>query len=54
MLTGRVWAFAIPFLMLLGFVFVNIPMLDRYLRKKYGGEFQQYERQTRHFVPWIY
>ena len=54
LLTHRVLAFAIPLLMLLGFVFVNIPMLDSDLRTKYAGEFEQYERRTKHLVPWIY
>ena len=40
--------------MLFGFVSVNIPMLDAYLRKKYGDQFDAYALRTKKFVPYVY
>ena len=36
------------------FIVLQIPMLDKHLRKKYGDEFKEYDRQTRKFIPFIY
>jgi steroid 5-alpha reductase family enzyme len=54
LLTGSPWALIVPGLMAFGFVFVNIPMLDAYLKKKYGGEFEAYALRTKKFVPYVY
>jgi protein-S-isoprenylcysteine O-methyltransferase Ste14 len=54
LITGSPWALIIPALMVLGFTMVNIPMLDRYLRGKYGAEFEAYSRRTKKFVPYVY
>ncbi len=44
----------IPALMLCGFVFVNIPMLDAHLREHYGPAFDEYARKTRKLIPFVY
>ncbi|HTQ53073.1 MAG TPA: DUF1295 domain-containing protein [Bryobacteraceae bacterium] len=44
----------IPLLMLAGFVFVNIPMLDAHLREKYGAPFDAWAARTRKLIPWVY
>ncbi|CAN5383220.1 DUF1295 domain-containing protein [soil metagenome] len=54
LVTGSVYAFAIPLVMMLLFVFVNIPMLDEYLAKHYGDAFVQYARRTAKLVPFVY
>ena len=54
LLTGSPWALIVPGLMVFGFVFVNIPMLDAYLKKKYGAEFDAYALRTKKFVPYLY
>ncbi len=54
LITGRVWALLVPLLMLAGFLFFNIPELDRHLRAHYGAEFDAYARRTRSFVPFLY
>ncbi len=54
LIAGRVWAFAIPALICALFVFVNIPMLDRYLAGRYAGEFPAYARRTKKLVPFVY
>jgi protein-S-isoprenylcysteine O-methyltransferase Ste14 len=54
LITGRAWAILVPLVMLAGFVFFNIPELDRHLRSHYGAEFNAYARRMRRFVPFIY
>jgi steroid 5-alpha reductase family enzyme len=54
MVTHRIWSFAIPFVMMTNFIFCIIPLLDRYLEKKYGVEFTEYARKTKKFIPLIY
>jgi len=54
LITGRAWALLVPLLMLAGFLFFNIPELDRHLRAHYGAEFEAYARRTHSFVPFIY
>ncbi len=44
----------IPLLMLAGFVFVNIPVLDSHLHDHYGSAFDDYARRTRKLIPFIY
>jgi steroid 5-alpha reductase family enzyme len=45
---------AIPLLMLGGFVFVNIPVLDSHLHDRYGVAFDEYARRTRKLIPFVY
>jgi protein-S-isoprenylcysteine O-methyltransferase Ste14 len=54
LITGQAWTLLVPLLMLAGFLFFNIPELDRHLRAHYGAEFESYARRTRSFVPFIY
>jgi steroid 5-alpha reductase family enzyme len=53
-LTRSVWAFVIPVLMIVLFVFMHIPTLDKYLEQKYGDEFRRYASRTKKLVPFIY
>ncbi len=39
---------------IVNFIVLQIPMLDRHLSKKYGNEFTQYARKTKKFIPLIY
>ncbi|MEV8129232.1 DUF1295 domain-containing protein [Streptomyces sp. NPDC085944] len=54
LVTGTVWAFAIPLIMVCMFVFLNIPMLDKYLAERYGEAFEEYASRTAKFVPFVY
>lgn len=54
LITGSMWAFIVPLLMIAGFLFFNIPELDAYLKKRYGEEFIAYAARTREFVPFLY
>jgi len=54
MISGALITALIPALMLAGFVFVNIPVLDSHLAQKYGAEFADYARRTRKLIPFVY
>ncbi len=54
LITSRAWAMLVPLLMFAGFLFFNIPELDRHLRAHYGAEFEAYARRTRSFLPFLY
>jgi protein-S-isoprenylcysteine O-methyltransferase Ste14 len=45
---------AIPVIMLAGFVFANIPMLDSHLHDHYGAAFDDYAKRTRKLIPFVY
>jgi protein-S-isoprenylcysteine O-methyltransferase Ste14 len=54
MVVGSPWAFIVPLLMAAGFIFVNIPTLDAYLKKKYGFAFESYAARTKKFIPYVW
>lgn len=54
LITGRWITTAIPLIMLCGFVFANIPMLDSHLHNHYGPEFDEYAARTRKLIPFVY
>lgn len=54
LIAGRWITTIIPVLMLSGFVFVNIPILDAHLRERYGAAFDDYARKTPRLIPFLY
>ncbi|MFZ1701933.1 MAG: DUF1295 domain-containing protein [Pyrinomonadaceae bacterium] len=54
LLTASIYSLIVPLVMFLLFTTVNIPMLDAYLAKKYGDEFEEYRTKTKKFVPFVY
>jgi steroid 5-alpha reductase family enzyme len=54
LMAGRAGLLLIPVIMACGFIFVNIPALDRYLEERYGDEYRAYTRTVKRFVPYIY
>lgn len=54
LLCGRWVTAVVPLLMLMGFVFVNVPVLDVHLRQHYGTEFDEYARKTHRLIPFLY
>ena len=54
LLTGRWETLFIPLVMLAGFIFVNIPMLDAHLHEHYGAAFDEYALRTHKLIPFIY
>ena len=54
-LISRAWVTAlVPVLMLAGFVFVNIPVLDSHLHDHYGSAFDDYASRTPKLIPYVY
>jgi len=39
---------------IVNFIVLQIPMLDKHLSKKYGDEFEEYAKQTKKFIPFVY
>jgi protein-S-isoprenylcysteine O-methyltransferase Ste14 len=54
LICGRSITAIIPTLMLAGFVFANIPTLDKHLQEHYGDEFTHYATHTRKLIPFMY
>lgn len=54
LMTGMWITGVIPVLMLAGFVFVNIPILDTHLEEHYGIAFTEYAARTRKLIPFVY
>jgi protein-S-isoprenylcysteine O-methyltransferase Ste14 len=52
--SGRWVTIGIPLIMLTGFVFANIPMLDSHLHDHYGAAFDEYAARTRKLIPLVY
>lgn len=48
------WALIVPAFVLVGFLFGNIPTLDRYLARKYPDEFEAWAQRTKKLIPLIY
>lgn len=53
-LTHYLAAALVPLSMLAGFVFYNIPLLNRYLARHYGASFDEYAARTKKLIPFIY
>jgi protein-S-isoprenylcysteine O-methyltransferase Ste14 len=54
LISGRWITIIVPLIMLNGFVFANIPMLDAHLHDHYGKAFDEYAKRTRKMVPFVY
>lgn len=54
LISGRWATIAVPLIMLAGFVFANIPMLDSHLHDHYGPAFDEYAARTRKLIPFVY
>jgi steroid 5-alpha reductase family enzyme len=54
LIAGRWVTIVIPLVMLAGFVFANIPMLDSHLQNHYGPAFDEYAGRTRKLIPFVY
>jgi protein-S-isoprenylcysteine O-methyltransferase Ste14 len=54
LISGRWMAVLIPLIMLAGFVFANIPMLDSHLHDHYGIAFDEYAARTCKLIPFVY
>ena len=54
LVSGRWITVVIPSIMLTGFVFANIPMLDSHLHDHYGAAFDAYAARTSKLIPFVY
>ena len=54
LVSGRWMTIVIPSIMLAGFVFANIPMLDSHLHDHYGAAFDAYAARTSKLIPFVY
>jgi len=54
LLSANYWTLLFPLVMGFSFIKFHIPGLDAYLAERYGEEFQEYARRTKHFMPWVY
>jgi steroid 5-alpha reductase family enzyme len=54
LISGSIWIFLIPIYMGCGFIFVHIPRLDKYLKKRYGAQYEDYAGRTKKLIPFIY
>ena len=54
LLSGAWITTLIPLIMLAGFIFANIPMLDSHLRDHYGAAFDEYAARTSKLIPFVY
>jgi protein-S-isoprenylcysteine O-methyltransferase Ste14 len=53
-ITRNWYAASIPAFLFSFFAFYNIPKLDKYLHDKYGKDYEQYSKQTKRFIPFVY
>jgi protein-S-isoprenylcysteine O-methyltransferase Ste14 len=54
MVTRNPWAALVPIALTAGFIFAFIPPLAKYLRDRYGEQYQEWERTTKKLVPFLY
>jgi len=54
LITGQLICLFVSIVIIVNFIVLQIPMLDKYLSKKYGSDFSEYARQTKKFIPLIY
>jgi len=54
LISGSTWIFLIPLYMSFGFIFMHIPRLDKYLKERYGIQYEAYARKTKKLIPFVY
>ncbi len=54
LITLEMLCLSISMVIIVNFIVIQIPMLDKHLSKKYGGCFTEYSRVTKKFIPFVY
>jgi protein-S-isoprenylcysteine O-methyltransferase Ste14 len=54
MVTRNWYAASIPVLIFCFFAFYNAPKLDKYLKGKYGNEYDAYASNTKMLIPFLF
>ena len=52
--TNNIWSMFIPISLTLGFIFLFIPELSRYIETNYVDEYLDWKKQTKKLIPFIY
>jgi len=53
-ITKNVWSVTIPLFLFSFFAFYNAPKLDKYLKEKYGTDYDHYAKKTKMLIPFVY
>jgi protein-S-isoprenylcysteine O-methyltransferase Ste14 len=54
LVTKNIWSVTIPIFLFSFFAFYNAPKLDKYLKEKYGNDYEEYSKRTKMLIPFIY
>jgi len=54
LITKNIWSITIPLFLFIFFAFYNAPKLDKYLKEKYGNDYDDYAKKTKMLIPFIY
>lgn len=54
LITKNIWSVTIPVFLFSFFSFYNAPKLDKYLKEKYGKEYDDYSKKTKMLIPFIF
>lgn len=54
LITRNWYSVSIPVFLFIFFIFFNIPKLDKYLKEKYGKDFDDYAGRSKKLIPFIY
>jgi protein-S-isoprenylcysteine O-methyltransferase Ste14 len=52
--TRNIWSAAIPVALTLSFIFSFIPNLSKYLKERYGEQYEEWARTTKKLIPFVY
>ncbi|UAY55202.1 methyltransferase family protein [Arachidicoccus terrestris] len=53
-ISGNYYAVIIPVILFCFFAFYNAPLLDQYLKNKYGKAYERYANKTKMLIPFLY
>ncbi len=54
LITKNIWSALIPIFLFSFFAFYNAPKLDKYLKGKYGEDYDAYAKKTKMLIPFLY
>jgi len=54
LITKNLWSATVPVFLFSFFAFYNAPKLDKYLKEKYGKDYEEYAKKTKMLIPFVY